>query len=306
MTIQELLDASDYILMEAAVIETLRRFSDLKLHPLIENALLVYEDRGKGTLFELYQSFIRVAHNVDVPICVCTPTWRANRERLSMAQITTDVNGDAVEFIKQVREKWGSWAANILIGGLLGCKNDCYKPDEGLSVKEAEDFHHWQITRIAKAGVDFLLAATLPALPEATGIGLAMAQTNTPYIISFVINKQGRILDGSTLENAFDAIDSICDRPPLGYMINCAYPSFLKAHQLPPSALSRIIGYQANASSRDPSQLDGAETLYADDISDWGNRMIELNQKFGVKILGGCCGTSCDHLRFIVENRQGG
>jgi S-methylmethionine-dependent homocysteine/selenocysteine methylase len=84
-------------------------------------------------------------------------------------------------------------------------------------------------------------------------------------------------------------------------MINCAYPSFLNAHKQSQSALSRLIGFQANASSLDHSKLDGAGTLQADDIPDWGNLMIELNRKFGVKILGGCCGTSHKHLEYIVQ-----
>lgn len=200
---------------------------------------------------------------------------------------------------------WGPWATNILIGGLIGCKNDCYKPDEGLSNSEAKAFHLWQITQLAKAGIDFLLGATLPALPEATGMAQAMAETDIPFIVSFVINKEGRILDGNSLGRCFDEIDAACCRPPLGYMINCAYPSFLNAHEQPKSVLSRLIGYQANASSLDHSKLDGADGLQSDGLSDWGNLMIELNQKYGVKILGGCCGTSYEYLKFIAQGIKG-
>ena len=155
---------------------------------------------------------------------------------------------------------------------------------------------------MANAGVDFLLAATLPAVSEATGIALAMEKTTLPFIISFVVNRNGYILDGSSLEKAFMEIDSICSRPPLGYMINCAYPSFIKAESQPKAALSRLIGYQANASSRDHSELDGAKSLQADDIKDWGERMLELNRKYDVKMLGGCCGTGFEHLQYIIRN----
>jgi S-methylmethionine-dependent homocysteine/selenocysteine methylase len=204
--------------------------------------------------------------------------------------------------MKRLRDRWGSCSASIFIGGLVGCKNDCYKPAEGLSKKDAKVFHLWQINKLAEAGVDFLLGATLPAVSEATGIAMAMAETNIPYIISFVINREGKILDGNSLKRAFREIDAVCRRPPLGYMINCAYPSFLNAHKQSQSVLSRLIGFQANASSLDQSKLDGAGTLQADDITDWGNLMIELNSKFGVKILGGCCGTSHKYLEYIVQN----
>jgi homocysteine S-methyltransferase len=304
MAIDETLDNQPIILTEAAIIESLRRSGDIHLHPRLENALLIYDESGKRALTSLYQDFIAVAYKARLPITICTPTWRANHQRISEARVTNDVNGDAVRFLKQLRNGWNAWFPNIFIGGLIGCKNDCYTPGDGLSIEKAKVFHAWQINRLAGAGVDFLLAATLPCLPEATGIALAMATTDTPYIISFVIGKHGNILDGNSLEAAFDQIDAACSRPPLGYMINCAYPSFLNAHNQPPSVLDRMVGFQANASSLDHTELDGAVTLQADAISDWGNRMIALNRRYGIKILGGCCGTSREHLQYLVDNIQ--
>ncbi|MBW2605783.1 MAG: homocysteine S-methyltransferase family protein [Deltaproteobacteria bacterium] len=302
MNIQEILDNHNLILTEAAVIESLRRSGNVNLHPRLENALLIYKEGDKEELSKLYHDFIALACNADVPITICTPTWRANQERISEAHISDDINGDAVKFFRHLKESWGAQAANIFIGGLIGCKNDCYKPDEGLSEHDAKVFHSWQIHRLARAGVDFLMGATLPAISEATGIALSMMETKLPYIISFVINREGKILDGNSLEHAFQEIDTACSTPPLGYMINCAYPSFLHADKQPRSVLSRLIGYQANASSLDQSDLDGAGTLRTNDVSDWGKLMIELNKKYGVKILGGCCGTGHEHLRYIVRN----
>ncbi|KYK22166.1 hypothetical protein AYK25_07430 [Thermoplasmatales archaeon SM1-50] len=212
------------------------------------------------------------------------------------------MNEDTVDFLKQLRCTWSSWKENIAIGGMIGCKNDCYTPSEGLSLQDAYDFHSWQLNKLADGGVDFLIAESLPAVPEATGIAQAMSKTAKPYIISFVINRDGKILDGNTLESAFHEIDSACDPAPTGYMINCSYPSFLNVDKQPGSIFSRLIGFIANASSLDQSELDRATTLKADDISDWGNRMIELNKKYGVKILGGCCGTNREHLKYIVQN----
>lgn len=304
MDIQKTLDDHDFIVMEASVIELLRRSGEITLHPQLENGLLMYDEHGKKALCDLYQRYIGIARNHDIPMIICTPTWRANQERIATAGITNDLNGDAVQFLKHIRKTCGAWSDNILIGGIIGCKNDCYKPDEGLSIHDAKTFHSWQINQLAGAGVDFLLGATLPAVHEATGIALAMAETGVPYIISFVINKKGNILDGTSLERSFEEIDAVCSRPPLGYMINCAYPSFLNPDKQPEPVLSRLIGYQANASSFDHSFLDGAGTLQANDVADWGNLMIELNKKFGIKMLGGCCGTTHEHLQYLAQNRS--
>jgi S-methylmethionine-dependent homocysteine/selenocysteine methylase len=290
------------VLTEAAVIETFRRSDRYTLHHRLENALFIYDDIGKMALSRRYQDFIAVAHRADVPIIISTPTWRANRERVAEEGRHLEVNGDAVRYLDGLRKKWGTWANRIGIGGLIGCKNDCYKPNEGLSIKDAKRFHGWQIDRLAAAEVDFLLAATLPAVPEAAGIALAMEKTAIPYLISFVIHRDGTVLDGSSLGKAFETIDALCSRPPLGYMINCAYPSFVNADSQPEVVLSRLIGYQANASSLDHSDLDCAENLHADDIQDWGRRLIELNKKYDVRILGGCCGTGANHLQYILDH----
>jgi S-methylmethionine-dependent homocysteine/selenocysteine methylase len=302
LDIRKLILKHDLILAEAALVERLRRSNEVELHPRLVHALLIYEETGKRELSQIYNEYISVAHKAQVPVVICTPTWRANKERLSEAGESRDVNRDAIDFLMQLRNRWSFWKENILIGGMIGCKNDCYTPSEGLSLHDASDFHSWQLNKLADAGVDFLIAESLPAVPEATGIAQAMSKTGKPYIISLVINRDGKILDGNTLEYAFHETDSACDTPPTGYMINCSYPSFLNADKQPGSIFSRLIGFVANASSRDQSELDGIDTLKVDDISDWGNRMIELNKKYRVKILGGCCGTNARHLQYIVDN----
>jgi len=304
MSFEGILREHKFILAEASVVESLRRSNKVELHPRLVHALLIYDGAGKEQLSSLCCDYISVAEKSKVPIIILTPTWRANKERLSEAGINSDVNQDAVDFMKQLRNTWGAWQNNIFIGGLIGCKNDCYLPSEALDMEEAYDFHCWQVNKLAQADVDFIVAETLPALSEAIGIAQAMSATGVPYIISFVINRNSQVLDGTSLEYAFRTIDSICDRPPLGYMINCAHPSFLRANEQPGLVLSRLIGIQANASSREHADLEGAEVLQVDDIPNWGNQMIELNTKYGIKILGGCCGTGARHLQYIVENIQ--
>lgn len=298
---KKLLAHNDFILAEAALVERLRRSDDIALHPRLVHALHIYDEAGQKILTHIYNEYISVAHKAGIPIVICTPTWRANKERLSEADESRDVNKDSADFLKKLRNEWSSWEENIAIGGMVGCKNDCYTPEQGLSTHDAYEFHSWQLSRLADAGVDFLIAESLPAVPEATGIAQAMAQTGRPYVISFVIRRSGQIFDGNTLQYAFGEIDAACDPAPTGYMINCSYPSFLKAEE-PASVFSRLIGFIANASSLDQTELEGAETLKADDVSDWGSRMIALNRKYGLKILGGCCGTNAQHLQYIVDN----
>ncbi len=301
MSISDILAHNDLILKEGAIIEVLRRSHTVTLHPRLENALLVYDAADKQALSQIYNEYIVVAYKANIPIMICAPTWRANKERLEEADESRNVNKDAVAFMKNLRNAWKEWQDSILVGAVTGCKNDSYKPDEGLTTSEAYDFHSWQIDQLAEAGLDFIIAETLPSTREAIGIARAMSKTGIPYFIGFVINPEGTILDGCTLEHAFNQIDAVCDPAPVGFVICCSYPSFLKAEGQPDSVLSRLIGYLANASSQSQTDLDGSTSLQIDDVADWGKRMIELNKDHGVKILGGCCGTDTRHLQYIVD-----
>jgi S-methylmethionine-dependent homocysteine/selenocysteine methylase len=302
MSFASVLEASSFILAEASVVEVLRRSRKVKLHPTLIHSLLIYDEIGRQELVELYSAYISIAEKAGFPIIILSPTWRADREKLSEAGIKKNLNRDAVELVKEIRNRFSAWKDNIFIGGCIGPKNDCYDPVEALSVKEGYEFHSWQIGRLAQTGVDFLIAETIPAVTEATGIAQAMAKTELPFFISFVINRRGRVRDGTRLEQAFRVIDSACDKAPVGYWANCSHPSFLCINEQPGIVLSRFYGIQANASSLDQTELEGAETLQVDAIPDWGRQMIELNTKYGVKILGGCCGTGPAHLQYIVNN----
>jgi len=296
-----LLEKNNLILIEAAIIERLRRSGRVELHPSLVHATFIYDDIGKVELEKLYRGYISTALMAKTPILILTPTWRANYERVKNAEVKANINSDAVNFMMELRESYGSEAPMIKIGGVIGCKNDCYKPREGLSKSESESFHSWQINHLAQAGVDFLMASTLPNVSEAVGMAKAMEKTGVPYILSFVINRDGLILDGSGLWDAICQIDSETTYQPLGYMVNCSYPTFLRAEEQPEALFSRLLGYQANSSALSHSELDGSAELQAEEISEWAEEMLKLNREYGVKILGGCCGTDDKYLRSLIE-----
>jgi len=300
---QQLLDTHPLILMEAAIVERLRRASGVRLHAKLVNAPLIYDPQGRAALRAIYQEYIDIAAAAELPLLLCTPTWRAGRERVETSDSKQAINSDAARFMRELRDAQPH-AGQIRIGGLLGPRNDCYTPEQGLSVDVARGYHAWQIEQLLQGGVDYLLAETLPNVDEALGIAQAMADTDTPYIISFVIGRDGRVLDGNSLLDAVQVIDANTRRRPLGYMVNCAYPAFLRAETQPPQLFERLIGYQANASSLDHCELDEAEQLHSEPVGEWGGLMLELNRRYGVKILGGCCGTNGEHLRYLTQGQR--
>lgn len=301
---KDLLENNKLLLMEAAIVERLRRSATIQLHPSLVHAPLIYEAKGRAELTHLYSGYLNIAASANLPFLMSTPTWRSNRERLLESNISPSINPDAVKFLQEIRDAKAIVPTKVKVGGTIGCKNDCYLPQEALTSINAEQFHAWQIEQLAMGGVDFLIAVTLPELGESLGIARAMAKTGLPYIISYVINRKGCLLDGTPLIDAIDQIDSRVDVAPFGYMVNCSYPTFLCANNQPDALFKRLIGISANASSLDHCELDGSEQLESEAVSDWGDKMLELNTKYGVKILGGCCGTDAEHLKYIVNDAQ--
>ena len=294
-----------FILAEAAVVESLRRNPALKLHPLLAHSTLLLDEKGSAAMRTLYQSFIDIAKKADIPLKLSSPSWRINKERAEKAGINSNLNKAAIDLLHELRQEQGNFASSIKIGGLLGCKNDCYLPEEALSEVEAVSFHSWQIEQLLEGQADFLQAVTLPSVKEARGIARALEPgRDTPYFLSFVINRQGTVLDKTPLIDAINQIDDLVENPPLGYFINCAYPSFLCADKQPSALFDRLIGYQANGSSLDHCDLEGAAELQQNSVSEWVGSMHQLHQQYGLQILGGCCGTNTEHLTQLVQLQQ--
>lgn len=300
-SMEHLLASSPAILMEFAVIERLRRSPGAPLHPTLVNAPLIYDDAGRKALGNIHREYIEIAREAGLPLLLCTPTWRANAERVAAAAAPETINADAMAFMQDIRAEFGPDGGTIKIGGLVGCKNDCYLPGEGLTAEAAEAFHAWQCGRLAGAGADFLIAVTLPNVDEALGLARSMSATGLPYFVSFVVGRDGRILDGTPLNDAIKRIDADSPRQPLAYMAGCSHPTFLCAATQPPALFDRLTGIQANASSLDHCELEGADQLQANGLETWLNEMMNLHATHGMKILGGCCGTDGVYMRRLTE-----
>lgn len=301
----DLLTRFPFILGEGAVIERLRRHDDVALDPHLVNAAFIYDRRKCSLLEAIYRQYLAIGCELDVPLLISTPTWRASRERIAAAGLSeTDINGDNVRFFDALRKRFGEYSEKVIICGLMSCRGDAYQPAEALTADDAYAFHAWQAGKLAEAGVDFLLASTLPALSEAIGLARAFAATGQPYVISFVVRPGGILLDGTSLNDAITAIDEAVFPQPLGYMINCTHASFARSALLhddnsSPYVRQRMIGLLANTAARSPEDLNESTCLVEEEPESFGKQVAELHHELGLKILGGCCGTDDRHIRSL-------
>jgi len=308
----EFLEGHPYILGEGAVIERLRRNSDLELDPNIVNSAFIYDPSKRAALESIYREYLDIGFQYDLPLLLSTPTWRASRERIEAAGYGgKNVNGDNFRFLEKLRNSYGAYAQKVVVCGLVSCRGDAYNPAEALTADDAHEFHTWQAMMLAEAGVDFLLAATLPALSEAIGLASALGATGKPYMVSFVVRPEGTLLNGTPLNEAIAAIDAAVSPRPVAYLVNCTHASIFRSallHEVNSSSSvrDRIVGLLANTAALDPEELDHSVHLVGEAPETFGQSVASLHGELGMKILGGCCGTDDRHIRYLATRLVSG
>lgn len=261
----------------------------------------IYDNHARDILADIYQSYIDIAQRVAMPILLTSSTRRANPERIAASRhAARKVNQDWMAFLKAVR---GEDSDSIFLGSLMGARGDAYRPQEALSEAEALAFHRAQCQASVEGGADFLIAGVLPALSEARGLARAIGETGRPFIISFIISREGTLLDGTPLGAAIESLDGIC--PPLCYMVNCVHPSNVRSGLLAEvncnhPSISRLIGIQANTSKLSPKELNNSTDLRCDGAESLADSMLTLRLNHSFQIFGGCCGTDNTHLQEIA------
>lgn len=291
------------LLMEGALGERLKREYNLPFDADVAMASLVYTNEGRQALAHLWNQYMAIAEEYNLPFIATTPTRRANKERITRSKYTEDIISENVSFLKSIK---ANSQTNMFIGGLMGCKGDAYQIKDVLSIDEAKIFHSWQANLFKESEVNFLFAAIMPALSEAIGMANALEETHLPYIISFMIREDGCLLDGTSIHNAIETIDKATKQKPVCYMANCVHPRILysalkKEYNKTPLVKERFGGIQANTSSLSPEELDNSADLKCSDSIELANEILKLNDFINLNIVGGCCGTDNTHIEQIAK-----
>jgi homocysteine S-methyltransferase len=298
----ERLRAADLILGEGSLYERLRRDPAVQFDPELAHATLIYDETARAVLEGTHREYLDIGQAHRLPMLTASDTWRANRERQDRSGFRDrPVNQDNVRFLQDVRTSYGPDAAPILIGGSFGPRGDAYRPAAALTRHDAAAFHAPQVDALASAAPDYLIANTLPAVSEARGMADACAATGVPYLLSFVVRGDGTVLDGTRLADAIALIDDTASVPPAGFGVNCVHPTVLaRALQATGPAAVRVVYFQANASALTPEELVGSEELVGDGPAELAEAIRTVRDHFGIRALGGCCGTGTAHIAAIA------
>jgi S-methylmethionine-dependent homocysteine/selenocysteine methylase len=305
MNFEKLFCESEIILTEGAIVERLKNESGLTMDRFINHGGYIY--KNSEILKRVYTEYLDIAQNFNLPVMLMTPTRKVNFESLEKSEFRDkNLIIDSCRFLDELKGEFNGFKEKIAIGGLLGCRGDAYNATEALIKEEAYKFHSVQVKMFMEGKPDFLFAGIMPAITEAVGMAQAMSESGTAYIISFMVRKNGELLDGTPISEAIRIIDSETDPKPLCYMANCIHPANLRMAlsqeiNFKSPYIRRFCGIQANASPLSPEELNNCGILQQSNFDEMVDEMEILHKEHGLKILGGCCGTDGVFIQKLAE-----
>jgi S-methylmethionine-dependent homocysteine/selenocysteine methylase len=262
---------------------------------------------GRRRLRHYFECHASIAREACSGFIAEAPTWRANPDwarKLGYDSRALDaINKDAITLLADLRDRDGRGPREYVISGCIGPRGDGYEPSLGPSAEESERYHSEQIASFADTQADLVSALTMTHVDEAIGITRAAQNAGMPAAISFTVETDGRLPDGTPLAAAILEVDAVTGDGPAYYMVNCAHPAHFD-HVLDEGAswIGRLRGIRANASRRSHAELDAATELDAGDPHELASAYASLVARFPeLTILGGCCGTDHRHIEQIAQ-----
>lgn len=262
---------------------------------------LLDDEQGRDVLADYYRAYAVVAAGAGAGLLLETPTWRANTDwgaRLGYdAQALRRVNRAAVDHLRGLADEVSADVADVLVVGVVGPRGDGYLAGD-LDASRYADYHRPQLAAFAEAGADLATAYTLTTVAEATGVVRAAQDVGLAVAISFTVETDGRLPDGTALGDAVEQLDAGTDRGAAHLLVNCAHPDHV-APGLDAAApwAGRIAGLRVNSSRLSHAELDEAEELDEGDLRDLAATTHALAEALpSVSIVGGCCGTDVRHV----------
>ena len=243
-------------------------------------------------ILRLHRDFIAAGAAI-----ILTSTFGASRLRLgaggALAGRVAEVNRRAVELAREAAR-----GSDTLVAASMGPTGQLLKPLGPLDEKEAEAAFAEQAGLLAQAGADLLVVETQFDLAEAKAALRAVRASGggLPVVCSFSYDRGTRTMMGVRPAQMAAELEDLAD--VLG--INCgrSLDENLKALQELRQATSRPIWFKPNAGL--PRVDEQGNSTYDVTPEMMGARVPEWIAA-GAAVVGGCCGTSPEHLRAIAR-----
>ena len=246
--------------------------------------------RHPEVLIKLQQEYVAAGSDI-----IYAPTFMANRVSLQehgLADETESLNKTLVSLSKKAA------GGRALVAGDLTTTGKMMEPAGPMSYEILYEAYREQITYLAEAGVDLLVAETMLASNETMVILDAAASIcSLPVLCTLTMEADGSLFFGGNIYNAAEELEAM-GAAAVG--CNCSTgPDQLEA--VIAGIRNRVaIPVIAKPNAGMPAISETGEAVYHMAPSEFAHHMYALHQA-GASILGGCCGTTPEFIRELKK-----
>jgi S-methylmethionine-dependent homocysteine/selenocysteine methylase len=209
----------------------------------------------------------------------------------------------AVELAREARSAANAKGRAVAIAGVVSPLEHSFRPDLVPPDDECRAEHAEIAGVLKQAGADFILLESMNTIREARAACEAARSAGFPVWTSFVVRDGARLLSGEPLAEAAAALEKAGAEV---LAVNCAPLEDITAAVAELRRNVRVpVGAWAHVGRYDPPswkfgfypRFSGTEAVpparYAQAAREW--------RKLGAQVIGGCCGTTPEHVRALRE-----
>ena len=250
---------------------------------------------GQEHVSWLHESFIDVGADI-----ILTNTFGSNPCRLKLDKAEERTREINLAGAKLARAAADASDRLVIVAGCIGPTGEMMEPFGALNADAAESAFYVQAEALAEGGVDILWIETIFAFDELAAAIRAAQRTGLPVVSTMTFDTASRTMMGDTPEKALEFSHTF--EPRLGaFGANCgAGPAMLidtLARLCEAAEGEDIIISKGNCGI--PQMIDG-EIVYSGTNAVMAD-YARLARDCGAKIIGGCCGTTPERLKAIVN-----
>ncbi|MGB8624004.1 MAG: betaine--homocysteine S-methyltransferase, partial [Paracoccaceae bacterium] len=187
----------------------------------------------------------------------------------------------------------------VVVAGSIGPTGEIMEPMGNLSYASAVEIFHEQAEGLKEGGADVLWAETISAADEYKAAGEAAKLAGMPWCGTMSFDTAGRTMMGLTSSDMAEMVGKF-SYPPLAFGANCGVGAA--------DLLRTVLGFAASGSELPiiakgnagiPKYVDGH--IHYDGTPALMADYAVLARDCGATIIGGCCGTTPEHLAAMHE-----
>ena len=254
----------------------------LKKGELPENLII----HSPEIVARVHKSYLDAGCNI-----ISTNTFGANSLKFDNVN---EIITKAVEIAKNTIKESNK---NAFVALDLGPLGKLLKPYGDLEFQTAYDLYKEQVIAGKNAGADLILIETMGDLYEIkTAVLAAKENTDLPILVSMIFDEKGILLTGADIKTAVITLEGLGVD---GIGMNCGLgpDQMLELLKKMQKYSSTPIFVQPNAGL--PVSINGV-TTYNVTPDEFAQKQLEI-LKNGACALGGCCGTTPDHIKAMID-----